>query len=133
MKHYINAALAGSLWCSVGGKVVAWLSAQGCRDGVGRYSTQRHQGLWAMPVALSHCASRPGAEWVVHGAGTDPAFSRGSNGRKSVNPLWDMGTKTCLPAAGRGGKSAGRQMQLVKVAPFTLDFPAEPRLLVQFG
>lgn len=108
--------------------MVAWLSAWGCRDGVGRRSTQRHQGLWAMHVAPSWRASSTRAEWVVHGAGTDPAFSRESDGGKCANLWWDMGSATC-----RGGKGMVRRMQLVKVAPFTLGFPAESRLLVQFG
>lgn len=86
MKHYINAELARSPWCTAGGKVAAWLSAWGCRAGVGKCSTQRHQGLWAMPVAPSRCVSSPGAEEVVHRAGVDPAFSRESDGRKSTNP-----------------------------------------------
>lgn len=129
MKHYTNAALAGSLWCSAGGKAVAWLCAQGCRGGVGRYSTQRYQGLWAMPVAPSCCASRPGAEWVVHGARTDPAFSRGSDGRKSVNPLWDMGTKICLSATGRGGKKCGKTDAASKSSTFHIGFPCRAQII----
>ena len=113
--------------------MVACLSARGCRDGMGGCSTQRHHGLWAMPVAPSYCASSPGAERVVHRAETDPAFSRGSNGRKCANPWWDIGTKICLTATCRGCKGMVRQMQLVEVAPFTLGFPEESRLLVQFG
>lgn len=65
MKHYINAGLARSPWCAAGGKVVAWLSAWGCRHGVGRCSMREHHGLQAMPVAPSHCASSTGAEQVV--------------------------------------------------------------------
>ena len=86
-----------------------------------------------MHVALSCCASSSRAEWVVHATGTDAAFSRGSNGRKCVNPWRDMRTEICLSATCRGVKGTVRQMQLVKVAPFTLGFPAEPRLLMQFG
>lgn len=119
--------------CATGGKVVAWLSARGCRDAVGQCAMREHQGLRAMPVAPSHCASSTGAERVVHRAGTDLAFGRGSDGRQCANPWWDMGRKIWLSAACRGGKGMVRQMQRGKVAPFTLGFPAESRLLVQFG
>lgn len=108
--------------------MVAWLSAWGCRHRVGRCSTQRHQGLWAMHVAPSHCASSVRAERVMPGAGTDPAFSRGSDGRMCANMgWWDMGTKICLSATCRGGQGMVGQMQLVKVAPFILGFLADTR------
>lgn len=120
MECYMNATLARAPWCAADGKVGPWLCAQGCRDGVGRCSTQRQQAH--RPCQWLHPAV-PAALGSVGSAGMVPAFSKGSDGMKCANPWWSMGTKICLPAACRGFTDMVRQTQLMKVAPFLLCFP----------
>lgn len=127
MEHCMNAARARAPWSAADGKPGPWHCAWGCRDGVGRCSTQRHQGLWAMPVAPSCCAR--GQEWTLLSAEEvmeGMAWSVPTHGG-----TWEQKSACLLPAEDSRACS-DRHSSWKQHLSYCVS-PSEPRLFVQFG
>lgn len=122
MEHYMNAVLARAPWCAADGNVGPWLCARGCRDGVGRGSTQRHQGLWAMPVAPSCCASSPGQNGHCR---SGPCFQQRKRWHEVCKPMVERGDKNPPDCCLQGIRGHGKTDTGHRSGSFLIVFPLQ--------